>query len=162
MLFRSRAANFSRSGANWGEVAITQDINKDVTDFTALNLQLDVRVKFQDLWNCGERGSECPLMVKIKYIDTKGNPQEWVKGYFYKFTDNPGITAPFICVSCPPPTSPHEQVSFAQWQTVDSGNLLDIFRAAGVPAAAIKSITFNASGHAFDSEITEVQLLASE
>jgi hypothetical protein len=157
-----RAANFFRPGANWGEVAITQEINKDVTDFTGLHLQLDVRVKFQDLWNCGERGSECPLMVKIKYIDAKGSPQEWVKGYFYKFTDNPGILAPLICVSCPPPTSPHEQISPAQWQTVESGNLLDIFRAAGAPAATIKSITFNASGHAFDSEITEVQLLASE
>ncbi len=157
-----QAVNFFRPGTNWGEVAIVQELNRDVTDYTSLHLQMDVRINFQDLWNCGERGSECPLMVKIKYIDTQGALQEWVKGYFYKFTDNPGILAPLICVECPPPTSGHEQVAPAQWQTVDSGNLLQIFRDAGIPATIIKSITFTSSGHAFDSNLTEVQLLASE
>ena len=157
-----QAANFARPGSNWGEVAITQEVNKDVRDFKSLRLQMDVRIKFQDLFNCGQQGSECPVMVKIKYIDVEGSTQEWIKGYFYRFTDNPGIVAPLVCVSCPPPTSNHERVAANQWQTVDSGNLLEIFQAAGAPAVTIKSITINGSGHSFDSEVTEVQLLASE
>jgi len=157
-----QAINFYRPGANWGEVAITQEVNKDVRDFKSLRLQMDVRIVFQDLFNCGQQGSECPVMVKIKYIDAEGSTLEWVKGYFYRFTDNPGIVAPLVCVSCPPPTSHHERIAPNQWQTVDSGNLLEIFQAAGAPAVTIKSITLNGSGHSFDSEVTEVQLLASE
>ncbi len=157
-----RAANFFRTGINWGEVAITQEINRDVRDFQSLRLQMDVLIEFQDLFNCGQQGSECPVMVKIQYIDAKGSPQEWVKGYFYKFTDNPAIVAPLICVSCPPPVSRHERVTASQWQTVDSGNLLEVFQAVNLPAAIIRSITINGSGHIFDSEVTEIQLLASE
>ena len=38
----------------------------------------------------------------------------------------------------------------------------ELKRGAGTPPAQVQSITIYASGHAFDSEITNVQLLGSE
>jgi hypothetical protein len=50
-----------------------------------------------------------------------------------------------------------------QWYSFETTeNLLDRFERAGYKAARIKSITLYASGHTFESYVTNVQLLASE
>jgi hypothetical protein len=157
-----QVVHFRRQGIqlNWGQVGILQNINQDVRDFVTLRLQLDVLVTNQDLFNCGELGSECPLMVRIKYLDVYGNQQVWIRGFFYNFSPDTGLTK---CPSCGAVGgAEHMQIPQGNWRTIETDNLVDVFRKAGVPAAKIQSLIIEASGHSFDSAVTEVNLLGSE
>jgi len=158
-----KVVHFYRQGIDllWGQVGITQNIAQDVRDFTTLRLQLDVLVTHQDLFNCGEFGTECPVMVQITFQDTSGHQKKWLKGFYYNYSERPG-TGMTKCPSCDAVRSDHQQVVQNQWVPIETENLVDILREAGTPPAQIQSISIYASGHAFDSEITNVQLLGSE
>ncbi|HCU99114.1 MAG TPA: hypothetical protein DGM69_07205, partial [Chloroflexi bacterium] len=75
-----RSLHFLRRGLNWAETGIKQELGLDVSDYQNLRLHLAAWLAFQDLRNCGSLGSECPLMVRIEYIDTSGNTHEWLQG----------------------------------------------------------------------------------
>ncbi len=156
-----RAVSLIRSGLNWGQVGLRQEINQDVRDFKSLQLQLDAYLAYQDLYNCGAQGTECPLMVSLRYVDTDGAEQEWVQGFFYNYSDQPNFGLTF-CVTCPPPRTNHQQMSPNQWTTYASPNLLELFNQNARPATLIRSITLYAAGHSFESQFTQVQLLAEE
>lgn len=151
-----RIIRFQRTGINFGQVGIVQNIERDVRGYSTLRLQMDVMIADQDLKNCGQVGSECPLMVRINYVDVYGKPQEWLQGFFYNY--DPGVLGT-ICASCPIQWQ-HQPWPKGQWQPYASPNLLEIFAAHGTPAATIQSITLYASGHTFTSFVTDVQLLA--
>jgi hypothetical protein len=156
-----RTANFVRAGRNWGQVNLVQTLDRDVRGYSSLRLHMDLLIDNQDLRNCGIQGTECPLMAKINYVDIYGNSQEWVQGFFYNYDPNPDF-GPTFCVTCAPRQWPHQQWPARQWKVYDSENLLDVWSEAGIPAAVIKSVTFLASGHTFNSFITDIQLLAAE
>jgi hypothetical protein len=157
------AVNFSRAGVNWGHVGIVQEINRDVRDYQSLQLRLTLQITFQDIWNCGAVGSECPVMVVIRFIDQNGFEREWVQGFFYKFNANPAFGPP-RCSSCAGAgvSGEHQPVTIGEWTTFESQNLLEIFKDADQPAVTIQSISVYAEGHIFDSSVTEVELLALE
>ncbi len=150
-----RTIRFQRTGTNFGQVGITQNVDRDVQGYTTLRLHMDVMIAAQDLKNCGALGSECPLIAKIIYVDIYGNTQEWLQGYFYDY--DPNLLT--HCATCPTQWR-HEQWPKSKWQPYDSPNLLEIFNATGTPATTIRSITLYASGHTFSSFVTDVQLLA--
>ena len=153
------AVQFTRRGRDWGQVEITQAIDRDVRDFKALRLHLDVFISQQDVANCGVFGTECPVMVKLKYSDAQGNEREWLQGFYAAFNSD----VPTHCVTCAEPRPDrHELIQANQWKTFESDDLLEKFAAAGVPAVSIKSVTIYASGHTFDSLIADVQLLGAE
>ncbi len=157
--------HFYREGYDWGHVGISESINQDVRDFKTLRLQLDVLVSNQDLYNCGDAGSECPVMVQIAYVDISGRQRNWMKGFFYNFSPNIGQVTSIGKVTCPrcdAVASDHERVIRGEWQSIETENLMALFRELGYPAANIQSIYIYAEGHSFDSEISEVQLLGSE
>jgi hypothetical protein len=157
-----RAVNFARAGNNWGQVGITQEINQDVRDFKSLRLHLAVLLLRQDLFNCGQQGTECPLMVRILYNDAAGSEREWLQGFYYNFNADPSF-GPTTCAPCRPPRSDHQRVAQNQWTVYDSSeNLLELFQQGGAAPVTIKSIALYASGHTFNSLVTEVQLLAAE
>ncbi len=88
------AARFLRQGSrnSHAEVGIIQTVNRDVSDFLSLKLSLDVRLAEQSLSGGGFRGSEYPVMVKVRYRDVDGNEQQWVRGFYYHNRDNYLIT----------------------------------------------------------------------
>jgi hypothetical protein len=100
-------------------------------------------------------------MVEITYQDTSGQQQNWLRGFFYNFSDRPG-TGLNKCPTCADVRSDHQQVPQNEWVPIETENLIDLLREAGAPPARIQAIKIYASGHAFDSEITNVQLLGSE
>lgn len=159
-----RAAKFSRTGAglNWAQVGIRQEINRDVRELSSLRLHLAVQVNSQDLFNCGALGTECPVMVKILYEDGGGGSYEWLKG-FYTNSDPSGRT-PTRCVTCSPPTTEeHDHLESGGLRTYDSPNLIEVFTLqSGAAPAVIRAIEIYASGHSFDSLVSEVELLAQE
>lgn len=155
------ALHFHREGRDWGQVGITQEINRNVTDYQSLRLHLSVRVDFQDIWNCGKFGTECPVTVDIKYVDRAGGERHWIKGFYYFFNAN-FIFGQISCPICNAVSSDHERVTIGEWKTYESPNLLEFFRSKGVEAVTIKSILISGAGHRFDSRVTDIELLAQE
>lgn len=84
------AVRFLRLGSrnSHAENGIVQVINRDVSDFLTLKLSLDLRLSYQSLSGGGFRGSEYPVMVKIRYKDVYGNEQLWVRGFYYHNQQN--------------------------------------------------------------------------
>ncbi len=154
------AIHLNRRGLSWAEVGIRQELGLDVRDFQELRLHLATWLTFQNLRNCGSLGSECPLIVKVDYQDTAGNGHEWLQGFFYLGSDSSPI--PLRCVTCGPPTGNHLQIPLGRWYLYDSPDLLSLFATAGSPPAIINSISFYASGHNFESYLTDVELQAVE
>ncbi len=155
-----RTVVFQRSDAvNWGQAGIVQDIDRDVRGYDSLRLHMDVMITEQTLKNCGVRGTECPVMVRLTYVDVFGNTQEWLRGFFFYYDPNPAAGATY-CVTCWPVQWPHDQWPKGKWQVFDSDNLLEIFRTNNTPAAMIRSIAIYGSGWSFSGYVTNVQLLA--
>lgn len=143
---------FSRNGSNHAEVGIRQEIDYDVRDFTWLEFHLAVRIIDQNIagfGGCGYLGSECPIIVRIDYKDIYGTDREWLHGFYT------GVPAEDWLMNWWA-----EEVQPGNWQTYDSGNLVE--ELADTPPAIIKSLTIYASGHSFSAMVTEVDLLAQE
>jgi hypothetical protein len=147
-----RVVDFYRDGSNHAEVGIRQEINYDVRDFTSLELHLAVRVISEDIGGfggCGSLGSECPIIVRIDYEDIYGSESELLYGFYIGEPQDGWLTYEWA-----------EPVREGNWQTYDSGNLME--KLAEAPPALIKSVTIYASGHTFHAMVTEVELLAQE
>lgn len=151
---------FRRVGVGHADTGIRQVIGADVTDFESLKLLLSMRVAEQSLGVCGEQGSECPIIVRIEYVDVNGVDQTWQQG-FYAVGDV-GQDTPDVCVACPPPLNEHQRLPFGQIAFYESDNLLEKLSQSGIAPAQIKSITIIGSGHSFDAQIFDVSLIAVE
>ncbi len=156
-----RIIHLSRAGNNWGHVGLTQEINRDVQGLTSLRLNLDIQIDQQDVRNCGLQGTECPLMVKISYVDVGGGAHEWLQGFYWYYDPNPAAGRTY-CLPCFPVQYKHILWPFGEWKSYTSDDLLQIFAAGGTQPAVIKSITIYGEGHTFDSQFADVQLLANE
>lgn len=131
------------------EAAITQVLNRSVQDYEYLNLQMDVLVRWQSLPGAGEQSSEFPVMFWLDYIDIYGNHQFWTHGFYYRD---------------PPPqwvVTGGTKIAQGVWYAFESGNLLERLPMEGRPLPArINWLKIYASGHNFDSLVTEVRLVA--
>jgi hypothetical protein len=143
-----RALSFSRMGedGNHCETGIRQKIDKDIRDFTSLKLHLDVRLIYQSLAGGGFLSSEFPIMVRLDYKDPWGNDQFWVHGFYYQNVDNYPIA------------QYGEPIPQYVWYPYETGNLLEIL--ADTRPAYVKAISIYASGHEYQSMISEVGLTA--
>ncbi|HQA68852.1 MAG TPA: hypothetical protein PK801_11045, partial [Aggregatilineales bacterium] len=108
----------------------------------------------QSLSTCGQLGSECPMMMRMTYIDEQGVEREYIQG-FYAYHD-PSLDYPLTCDSC---RAEHERISLQSWYTFRSGNLLTVLPAEQKPAI-IQQVRFYASGHAYRVYVSEIELLA--
>jgi hypothetical protein len=149
-----------RQGEGHADVKVRQVINQDVNDFSALSLQLTFRILGQSLGVCGVQGSECPLFVKINYLDQTGANRTWQRGFYGAGT----VTeeTPDTCAFCGVVQSPHDLVTLGQVQFFDVSLLEELARLGVPPISFIESIELVASGHSFDVEIVEVALIGDE
>lgn len=153
------AVRLARDGVNFVRGSISQPLNVNVSDFTSLRLSLDARVLSQSLSNCGQYGTECPVMVRLFYQDPNGSQNEWVQGFYYRFSQSQGSPT---CLTCGLPAPLHIQVQQGVWLNWTSPDLLQALRDANRPMNVLLAIQIEASGHSFDSEVTQIQLLARE
>src|SRR5262249_38718521 len=108
---------------------------------------------------CGFQGSECPLMVRLNYIDnssTDGELRNWIHGFYTRLDSQLGY--PTRCNSC---SLEHESVYSKSWYTYDSGNLLSQIPTDQEPRL-LNNIQFYASGHRYDVYVSDVALLAGQ
>lgn len=131
------------------EVGITQVLDMSVHDYEYLNLQMDVLLRWQSLPGAGEQSSEFPLMFRLDYEDIYGNPQFWTHGFYYQ--DPP---AQWVVTG-------GEKIPQNVWFPFESGNLLERLKQEGLPApATINYLKIYASGHNYESLVSEVGLIA--
>ncbi len=156
------AIHFVREGIGPSEVGVFLPLNQNVSGLSSLVLHLKLKITYQSLSVCGTLGSECPVMVRIDYEDVKGRAHQLVHG-FYTY-DDPNINDdPPLCIVCPPEplTSSHDQVPVDTWILYDSPNLMGV-EPADMRPAVINAIHIYASGHSYDSLVTDVALLAQD
>ncbi len=155
------ALRLHRVGEGHAESGVRQQIEQDVLDYTALRLEISVRLLNQTLQVCGSLGSECPLTVEVWYTDTNNNRQVWRQGFFA--TGTPGAAGtPAVCISCGPRGPEHEQIPAGQFAFY-RGELLELLAQNGMAAPSrIESINLLAAGHSFDVEVFDVSLIGEE
>jgi hypothetical protein len=144
-----QAVRFWRMGkaTGHGETGIIQTIDKDVRDFTSLELYISVRLLDQSLAGGGHLSSEFPIIVRLEYRDPNGNDNFWTHGFYFKDpTENW-------------PIKNGEKVPRYVWYPYESPNLMEEL---DVKPATITSIRVYASGWDYQSMVSQVQLLAKE
>ncbi len=152
-----KVAFFTRTdGANaHTEVGISQEIQKDVNVYDYLVVQFSVNILSQNLAGGGTRGSEFPLRLEIGYTDTYGIERTWGHGFYYLdplLDDDPDNDYWSLADST--------KVERATWNTYTSPNLIDLWSSQETPPARINSVRIYASGHKYQSFVSEVYLLA--
>jgi hypothetical protein len=145
-----QAVRFWRMGkaTGHGETGIVQFIDKDVRDFTSLELHISVRLLDQSLAGGGTRSSEFPIIVRLDYKDINGNDNFWTHGFYFK---DPAENWPIIN---------GEKIPRLVWYPYESPNLME--QLGDVKPAHITSIRIYASGWDYQSMASQVQLLAKE
>lgn len=148
MVDQRQVVRFTRrteDGAH-NEVGLQQDINRDVQGYDAMNLRLDLKIFYQSVPGGGYLASEYPVMVDIAYTDIYGKDLHWYQGFYYMDLPPESTWAP--------PTG--EKIPQDIWYTYESPNLFDVLWETR--PARINSITVYASGHDYDSVVSDVAL----
>ena len=129
-------------------VGIQQAINRDVQGYDSLALRLDLKLLNQSVPGGGYLASEYPVMVDVSYTDVYGKDLHWYQGFYY--------------LDLPPNSTwaqPNgEKAPLGIWYSYESPNLLDVLKETR--PARINSITVYASGHDYDSMVSDVALNA--
>ncbi len=146
-----------RMGQGFSEAGITQEINQDIRGVKSLRVRARLRVDTQVLTVCGSLGTECPVMIRIKYTDQAGAVREWLQGFYVKEGDN---NQP-VCQSCEWQAT-HIKVAPGIWHNYESPDLLPLMQAKGIDPVAIRQVDIYASGHGYGSAIDEVAILVAE
>ena len=154
---RLRRLNNAQSN---GEVRCTQAFagaGLDVQDYDTVRVLTTFLPNYQNLSVCGRAASECPLMLQVnyEYVDDAGrrHDAQWYRGFYYA-PDISGV-ARKRCDTC---IQDHLDINQAVWHTFDSGNLLNLIAEEERPDR-IMSLSFYASGHQFDTLVSEMALL---
>lgn len=126
----------------------------DISEYTYLELETSFLINYQSLSDCGIRGSECPMMLRIVYTDINGVSQEWFQGFYYATIAESNF--PPRCESC---SQDHVKINEKVWYTFSTGNLFNIIPPSNRPTR-IKTIEFYASGHQYDLYVSEMGLYA--
>jgi hypothetical protein len=144
---------FRREGdeGNHTEVAIQQRLDRDVRDFSRLEISMDVLLDYQDLPGGGLLSSEFPIIVRLDYKDLWGNDKFWTHGFYYQ------NVAGYPVAPDPWGRPSGEQVPQGVWYPYESGNLIELL--GDNAPAQIAGLTVYASGWNYDSLVSEIQLI---
>ncbi len=149
---------FDRTGVGHIELGITQRLNQDVRGVTALYVTALLKVDQQSVPVCGANGTECPVMLRVTFLDTQGGFHEWLQGFYY-LSGSYSNTCPIsICESQPQ----HIQIPQSAWFAYTSPDLIGLMRERNLTPATLLSVDVYASGHTFTSEVDDVALLVEE
>lgn len=157
---RRVAAWFYRSGGQTSSFTTgikqelgTQGLGVDISEFPSLRLSLWVRVLYQSLPDTGDRGVECPVMVRlIAKRTTPADPEE--QRDYCVFVDEDAV-APMVRE----PGVTYYPVPLAEWALIS----FDLREQDKLPDFRyLRSIQIFAQGHDYDSRVTEVSLVGEQ
>jgi hypothetical protein len=133
----------------------------DLTPYATVRIHLRLQLRDHDLPLCGIVGSECPIMVEIRYQypspdgKTEMPIQQWNHGFYLI----PDPSKPATCGTC---SLAHERVNPNVWYFYDSGDLRTqlVDNATGAVPTILK-LSIYASGHQWDALVSDVTLLGT-
>ena len=147
------------------------DLNE--LDLDYLSIRASFFVEYASLGSCGTLGSECPLMLRMDYLNQEylesqlgrqpgetgvravppgGDAIKWRHGFFTHTRED----WPMRCDTC---IQDHELIHEKSWYVYESPNLLTLF-SPDPPPEIIVGVWVYASGHEYDVRVRDVALLA--
>ncbi len=150
-----------REGRGHIEVGISQEINQDIQAIKSLQVNALISVDHQNIPYCGIAGTECPLMIRLYYLDAQGGRHEWVQGFYFYTVPGDDYSDTCPASECEGGAE-HIQVLQGTPYRYASPDLLPILKERGTEPTTLLSIDVYASGHAFASVIDEVTVLIEE
>ena len=130
-------------------IAFQQTLNRNVADFLHVDLLVRFRIHAQTLPGGGIAGSEYPFRVSVDYIGRSGKEATWFRGFYILDPSSPYRVDP-----------QSQEVLPDQWyQSVPASGSLRLSDLPD-PPVVIKWVEFSASGWDFDTEVSEVRLVA--
>jgi hypothetical protein len=144
-----RAVRFSRRAEDGApnRVGVQQSLDRDVQGYDSLVLSFDLQLMYQSVPGGGYLATEYPVMVDLLYTDVYGKDLHLYLGFYYLDLP-PGST--YL-----PPTG--EKIPMGIWYNYESPNLYELLR--DTRPARVNSITIYASGHDYDSLVSDVALI---
>ncbi|MCA9951775.1 MAG: hypothetical protein KDE48_19120 [Anaerolineales bacterium] len=152
---------FLRGGSGHADAQVRQSINQNVADYASIRVLVTLRILDQSLGVCGIKGSECPLFLRMEYIDENGANQVWQQGFYAQGTVDDNLT-PNACVSCAVIQSDHAHVPLAQDFFYEVDLREEMARQGTAVPSFIENISLVASGHSFISEVVDVALVVED
>jgi hypothetical protein len=125
----------------------------DISEFRSLRFTIWVRVIYQSLQDAGDRGSECPIMVRlVAKRNSPADPEE--QRDFCAFIDRdmvpPRVTEPGM---------EYYRVPEAEWAMIS----FDLRDPGKLPQYRyLRHIQIFAQGHDYDSRVTEISLVGEQ
>lgn len=150
-----QVVHFTRRGGNQqhAENGIRQEeLDLDVRDASSLEIRLDVKLIYQSLSGGGWRSSEFPLMVVLRYRDANGSERDWVRGFYYANWEDISVCDHEWCQGILIPQN--------LWQPFESSNLM--LSLGDQKPAHLISLDVKASGHDYESMVSDVRILVRE
>ena len=129
------------------ETNLSQQVNRDVSDYSELWLSIKLKLIDQNLAGGGQFGVEYPMFIKVDYVDVNGQTQNFFHGFYWKASDSHTQDQDRLGVSTKLP-----QDEWQEWRL----NLLDNRN----KPARILQVIVGSSGHLYDSYFTDVSLVA--
>lgn len=125
----------------------------DISEYRTLRLNLWARVLYQSLNDAGDRGSECPVMLRLVVKRTSpADPEEERVICVYHDADGvpPTVTEPGV---------KYVAVNLAEWAQLS----FDLRAAEWLPDYRyLRSIQIFANGHDYDSRIADVSIVGEQ
>ncbi len=147
------------------------DLNEFDLDY--LSIRVSFFVEHASLGSCGTHGSECPLMLRLDYLNQEylvpqqdqqlsetgvravppgSDAIKWRHGFFTHTREE----WPMRCDTC---IQDHELIHDKTWYVYESPNLLTLFSPDPHPEIIV-GVWIYASGHEYDVRVRDVALLA--
>jgi hypothetical protein len=133
---------FARTGQGHGENYAVQVLDRDVTQFRSLKLQMELRLVKQSLSGGGVAGTEYPFHIRVLYRDARGREGRLDMGFYFQNVEGK-------------PTTYGENKPQNQWFVVER----DLATLEPRPAQLIY-VELAASGWDYESFARNVQLIA--
>jgi hypothetical protein len=153
-----RIVTFERAGESHAETGIRLAIDQDLRDVRSLRVRARVRISTQTLAVCGSVGTECPMMIRIYYLDQEsGGVREWLQGFYTR----EGEDEPY-CMVCRDWKPEHIRIPQDVWYDYESPDLLPLLTALGMKPGALQSIEIYASGWTYGSAIDDIAILVGD
>ncbi len=128
----------------------------DISSYDYIALQAVFLIKFHSVNGCGEQGSECPMMFRIRYTDINGIEREWIHGAYYLPFESAQANWKRRCDTC---ISDNIRINQNTWYIYNSDNLFNVIPPDQMPKT-INQVMFFSEGHQYDVFIDEIALIA--
>lgn len=157
---RRTAAWFYRAGGQTSSflVGIQQELGDagagvDISEFRSLEFSLWARVLHQSLPGAGDRGSECPVMIRL--VAKRDNPASPEEQRVLCVYIGPEGVEPAV----KEPGMKYEQITQAEWEQIRidlrDAEWLENYR-------YLRRVEIFAQGHDYDSRVAEVSLVGAQ